>query len=203
MNNLPFSQACENNKAPILDHLCRWLNAGDRVLEIGSGTAQHAVYFASQLPHCHWLCADLPEHHATIAARLQQHKLPNCEGPLVFDALQSHPPQWPSASEPVNAIFTANTLHIMPWSAVESLFGHWQAWLPQKALVIIYGPFNYEGCYTSASNANFDASLRARGVGSAIRDIESIIELAEQAQLELLEDNAMPANNRLLVMRKV
>jgi Protein of unknown function (DUF938) len=193
----PYSQACENNKTPILAILRDIFSQPVTVWEIGSGTGQHACYFASELPHLVWQPTDLPENHSGIDAWRDGVQLPNLNPPLALDVSN---PVWPCES--MDAVFTANTLHIMSWTNVETLFERFQTVLNPMANVCIYGPFNYNGNYTSESNANFDQLLKSRDPLSGIRDIEAVLDLAESAELRLLKDNAMPANNRLLVLEK-
>lgn len=193
-----FSQACENNKQPILDILQRVFADRKRVLELGSGTGQHAVFFAAHLRHLFWQTGDLPENHEGIRQWLQEAQLPNVGEPLALDADQQ-----PWEVEPVDAVFTANTLHIMSWPQVQKFFKALPTITLPNAKLAIYGPFNYNGQFTSDSNRNFDAWLKQRGAHQGIRDFEAVKELAEKAGFQLLEDNGMPANNRLLVWQKV
>lgn len=193
----PFSQACENNKQPILNVLQRVFADRKKVLEVGSGTGQHAVFFAANLPHLHWQTSDLPENHPGIREWFRESNLPNLSGPITIDADQQ-----PWSVEPVDAVFTANTFHIMSWPQVQRLFQGIAPILQADAVLAVYGPFNYKGEFTSESNRNFDAWLKQRGVHQGIRDFEAVNALAEGIGLELLEDNAMPANNRLLVWGK-
>tara|TARA_B100000809_G_scaffold209865_1_gene212969 strand:- start:1059 stop:1676 length:618 start_codon:yes stop_codon:yes gene_type:complete len=200
----PFSQACVNNQQPISDVLKRVFGDRQQVLEIASGTGQHAVHFSAVLPHLQWQCSDLAVNHPGINAWLDdalQAGASNIARPLTLDVTQ---PGWPClmSGARCDALFSANSLHIMPWSAVEALFTQLNTYLPIGAIVAIYGPFNYNGCYTSESNQQFDGRLYLRSPLSAIRDFEAVNALAQDAGLELLEDNAMPANNRLLVWRK-
>lgn len=190
----PFSQACENNRAPILAVLARVFATRRRVLEIGSGTGQHAVYFAPRLPHLVWQPSDLPEHLPGVRAWLAACPAANLCPPIALDVTA---PDWGVAE--VDAVFSANTLHIMPWAAVAACFARLPKVLAPGGVLAIYGPFNYGGAYTAASNARFDAWLRERGAHQGIRDFEAVAALATEAGLALLEDNAMPANNRLLV----
>jgi Protein of unknown function (DUF938) len=194
----PYSQACENNKAPILAVIREVFNQPVTVWEIGSGTGQHACYFAKQLPHLIWQPTDLAENHPGINAWRDEVWLPNLNQPFVLDVTNA---AWPC--DGMDAIFTANTLHIMSWKQVEMLFDRFQAYLNPLARVCIYGPFNYNGNYTSDSNAHFDEWLKNRDPLSGIRDFEAVMTLAEQAGLRLLKDNPMPANNRLLVLEKL
>ena len=192
----PFSQACENNKAAILAVLKPLFASVDKVLEIGSGTGQHAVYFAEQLPHLQWQAADQQDYIAGIESWLEFAGLPNTLPPLVLDVNQP----WPITSVP--AIFSANTVHIMSWLEVEQFFAGLASVLQAGGVFCLYGPFNYQRRYTSDSNARFDQWLQQRDPLSAIRDFEAIEQLAQQAGLKLLADHAMPANNRCLVWQK-
>lgn len=198
---LPFSQACENNREPILSALRELLTDSQRVLEIGSGTGQHSVYFAPRLPHLSWQTSDIPANHAAIHAWQQQYPADNVQPPLALD-LTSLDDIRAVTAQPYDAVFTANTLHIVSWDLVLRLLGVAGSVLPAGGLLIAYGPFNEHGDYTSASNRQFDAALQARGVGSAIRDIEAVTAAAEQMQLYLIDRYAMPANNQLLVFQK-
>ncbi len=198
MIDKPFSQACENNKTPILEIIREIFTETITVWEIGSGTGQHACYFASELPHLTWQPTDLHENHPGINAWRNEAQLANLKQPLALDAVDS---TWPC--DGMDAVFTANTLHIMSWPYVEILFDRFQTYLNPSAKVCLYGPFNYNGTYTSASNAHFDQWLKSRDAVSGIKDFEAIMALAESAGLRLLKDNAMPANNRLLVFEKL
>jgi cyclopropane fatty-acyl-phospholipid synthase-like methyltransferase len=190
----PFSQACENNKAPILEILQRVFAHRERVLEIGSGTGQHAVHFAPQLPHLLWQTSDLEHNHEGIRAWLDEHPADNLLAPVVLDA--DHPP-W--SCGPVDAVFMANTCHIMAWTSLVNLFAGLNELLSANAVLAVYGPFNYQGKFTSDSNARFDQWLKQQAPHQGIRAFEAVNELASGIGLTLLEDNAMPANNRLLV----
>ncbi|MEE4661146.1 MAG: DUF938 domain-containing protein [Halieaceae bacterium] len=193
----PFSQACENNKQPILAVLRRWLSTVESVLELGSGTGQHARYFAESLPDLVWQPSDLAQNHAAINAWRDGYAGDNLPAPLAIDVTDR---DWGVALP--GALFTANSLHIMPWSAVEALFAYLGEHAPDRSLLLVYGPFNYDGAYTSDSNARFDQWLAAEHPGGGIRDFEAVDGLAREAGYQLQEDNPMPANNRLLVWRK-
>lgn len=193
----PFSEACERNRGPILDVLLHAFAGCRSVLEIGSGTGQHAVHFAAALPHLVWQTSDLPCNHAGICAWLAEAQAANVLPPLALD-VTAHP--WPAAT--YDAVFSANTLHIISWAAVERMFAGVGRVLAQGGTLCIYGPFNYGGRFTSASNARFDAMLRERDPMSGIRDFATVDALARTLGLTLLEDVAMPANNRTLVWRR-
>jgi len=193
----PHAEACDRNRDPILGVLREAFASARTVLEIGSGTGQHAVYFARHLPHLTWQSSDVEAHHAGIAAWIADSGLANVKYPLALDVRQT---PWPLAS--TDAVFTSNTLHIMDVGCVEAFFQGVARVLAPGGVLAAYGPFNYGGRFTSASNARFDAQLRARGVGSALRDFEAIDALARSAGLVLMRDAAMPANNRTLVWQR-
>jgi len=192
-----FSTACERNSQPIAEQLIRLFALSSKVLEIGSGTGQHAVAFAHALPHLQWQCSDRMENHASINAWRSESGLSNIGAPIDLHIGRS---KWPSAH--YDAVFTANTCHIMSWQEVELMFAGVATLLPEKGLFCIYGPFNYGGQFTSTSNQQFDASLRTQAPHMGLRDIEDIRQLAVSVHLQLREDIAMPANNRLLVLVK-
>lgn len=194
---LPYSQACENNKFPILEKLRVHFAEATQVLEIGSGTGQHAVYFAEQLPHLQWQTSDVLANHDFINAWLSAYPAANLQRPIPLDLQQTI-----TLSQQYDAVFTANTLHIIAWELVEAMFALVANTLPKNGKFAVYGPFKYEGKFTSASNEQFDNSLRQRDNHSGIRDIEAIMILANSQQLSLVCDQAMPANNRLLTFVK-
>ena len=199
---LPFSQACENNKQPILAVLQKELKDSLHVLEIGSGTGQHSVYFAPRLAHLTWQTSDVVSNHATINAWHAEYPAANLNEPFAFNLAHDSVPFNNAIDTPYDAVFTANTLHIIAVSLVEQLFALVGDVLPAHGKLIIYGPFNENGHYTSASNQQFDISLRRRDAQSGIRNLEDIINLAEQHHLTLSKKHAMPANNQLLVFQK-
>lgn len=192
----PFAPHCERNKDPILALLQPYLVNRHRVLEIGSGTGQHAVFFAPALPYTVWQTTDLEENLPGIRLWLQEAALPNLPPPLPLDVTGN----WPQ--QRFDAAFTANSLHIMPWTAVEKFFSGLDTVLESDGLLAVYGPFNYHGTYTSESNREFDGWLKQRSALSGIRDFEAVDALANHIGLQLVNDHAMPANNRLLVWRR-
>jgi SAM-dependent methyltransferase len=196
-NEKPFSEASERNRVPILAVLVRWLGESRNVLEIGSGTGQHAAYFAAHLPHLAWQPSDVADNLPGIRLWIDEARLPNLQAPLALDVNTG---AWPEAR--YDAVFSANTAHIMSWPEVERMVARAAAALRPGGLFCLYGPFNYAGGFTSESNARFDASLRARDPRMGVRDFEATDALARREGLELVEDNAMPANNRLLVWRR-
>lgn len=190
----PFAESCEENKQPILEVLSKEFANTRRVLEIGSGTGQHAVFFAQALPHLTWQTSDVPDNHPGIRAWLDDEGPDNALGPLSLNVTQDN---WPE--QEFDGIFSANTVHIMSWPEVETMFaGIGQALLPGGHFCL-YGPFNYDGQYTSESNANFDRWLKNRDPNSGIRDVDDLNRLAGKAGLILVRDYEMPANNRILV----
>ena len=192
----PHSPACERNREPILGVLREYFADRRNVLEIGSGTGQHAVHFAAALPQLIWQSSDRAENLPGIRAWLDEAALPNTPAPLEFDVNGS----WPAG--PFDAVFSANTLHIMAWSEVQRLFAQLPAVATDDAVLIIYGPFNEQGRYSSDSNAAFDQWLKARGAHMAIRDAEAVDALADTAGFRRLADIAMPANNRCRVWQR-
>ena len=199
--NKQFSTACERNREPILDALKKVFADRKHVLEIGSGSGQHAVFFGAALPQLIWQTSDLPQNHPSILAWLQEAALKNVLPPIVLDMSNA---EW-SADLPakdMDAVFTANTCHIMAWREVENMFAGAAHVLQAGGKLCVYGPFNYKGQFTSAGNAQFDVSLRAQAAHMGIRDIEAMQELAGAHGYVMQADHAMPANNRLLVWQR-
>jgi SAM-dependent methyltransferase len=194
---LPFSAACERNKDPILEVLRVRFADRAQVLEIGSGTGQHAVYFARTLTHLTWHPTEQLTYLADLAERVKAEGSPNLRAPTLLDVRQA---VWPVRS--VDAVFTANTLHIMSWPEVMALFGGIGSVLAPGGVLCVYGPFRYAGRYTSDSNQEFDRMLQDRDPQSGLRDIQAINSLAEQYGLRLDADHDLPANNRLLIFTK-
>jgi cyclopropane fatty-acyl-phospholipid synthase-like methyltransferase len=189
-----YSEACEENKDAILAVLQRELAGCRAVLEIGSGTGQHAVYFSRHMPHLTWQPSDLEINHASINAWRDEAELSNLFPPLLLDVTGDH---WPSCR--VDGVFSANTTHIMAWPAVVAMITGIAAMLKTGGIFCLYGPFNYNRRYTSDSNARFDLWLKQRDPQSGLRNVEDLVELASVGGLSLKQDYAMPVNNRLLV----
>jgi len=194
----PFSQSCENNKAPIFSVLEKAFRNAREVLEIGSGTGQHAVHFARNLPHLKWQPSDLAENLPGMQLWFDEVKLTNIKDPIVLNVIDL-----PWQIEPVDTVFSANTLHIMGKPEIECLFQGIESVLSVDGTLCVYGPFNYGGKYTSESNERFDAYLYRQNPKSAVRDFEWVNSLAESAGFNLVKDHEMPVNNRLLEWRKV
>lgn len=194
----PYSQACENNKQFILDLIRPEFPPGCRVLEIGSGTAQHVTHFAQSMPEVQWLPSDIPENLATVVAGLADCTLPNVSAPLALDVTRAA--HWPASQ--VDGIYSANTLHIMPEAYVEYFFRGAKRTLRPGGRLCVYGPFKYRGQFTTPSNARFDEWLKERDPLSGVRDFEHVDAWAREAGLRLCVDHAMPANNQLLVWER-
>jgi SAM-dependent methyltransferase len=191
------SEAADRNKGPILEIIAKEFAHTRRVLEIGSGTGQHALYFAARLPHISWQPSDTGEYLPELRERIRREGGTNLLAGLELDVRAN---AWPiEAAGPIDGVFSANTLHIMSWSSVQDFFRGVGRVLGNPGVLCIYGPFRYRGRYTSDSNATFDDYLRNRDPDSGIRDFEAVDELARQQGLVLAADHAMPANNQLLV----
>jgi len=197
----PFSAACARNRDPILQVLRTYFADRRRVLEIGSGTGQHAVHFAAAMPELDWQPSDRAENLPGIVAWVAEAALPNLRAPLEFDVAR-HAAPLRDEQRGYDAVFSANTLHIMSWSEVEDLFRRLPALTAADAILAIYGPFNYAGEFTSRSNAAFDRSLKATAAHMGIRDAEAVDALAHAAGFDPVDDVAMPANNRCRVWRR-
>ena len=193
----PYSEACEQNKDPILEVLREAFATRKKILEIGSGSGQHAVYFAEQLPRLIWQTSDLPENHDGIRQWLDEAGVNNVLPPLALDVTTDN---WPIDS--VDGVFSANAIHIMAWAHVVKMFEGIGHTLEEGGILCLYGPFNYGGSYTSDSNARFDAWLKMRDPLSGVRNFEDVDALARAQGLQLMQDYAMPANNRTLVWKK-
>ncbi len=196
LTQLPFSQACENNKQPILAILTDAFKHSKRVLEIGSGTGQHAEHFAPALKHLEWFTSDQPQHHQGIQARVASSSASNLHTPLSFTIGRD---DWPVT---VDAVFSANTIHIMQRDEAKLMVELIGRHLPVNGVFCLYGPFNINGQYTSQSNAAFDQSLRQRGCGGLL-DLNKLLDWAESVGLVLEMRHQMPANNMLLQLRKI
>jgi len=187
-----YSESCIQNQDPILSIIKPLLTNVNSVLEIGSGTGQHAVYFAKHMSHIKWQASDQSQYLPSVNAWIDEANLDNLPNAIELDVTQS----WPNLK--FDAIFSANTTHIMSWNMVVNFFDGVGRSLDAGGLFILYGPFNYQGQYTSQSNANFDLWLKNRDPRSAIRDFEALNQLAQKAGLSLINDYEMPANNRTL-----
>lgn len=194
---IPFSEAAERNKYPIFEVIADLLRQSEKILEIGSGTGQHALYFAENMPHLNWCVSDRSEYICALKKQIQQAGLENISGPLELDVNRL---PWPYSG--VDLVYTANTLHIMDWQSVRSFFTGVDLSLNPRGYLVIYGPFKYQGEFTSASNADFDLALKIRDSQSGIRDFEEIDRLAKPIGLSLVADHSMPANNQCLIFQR-
>ena len=192
-----FSQAADNNKAPILAVLTEWLGDGARVLEVGSGAGQHAVHMAQALPRITWQPSDCSDVLPVLINNVSAYGSPNILSPISLDLGLN---QWPS--EPVACVYAANVMHIVNLGLGENLIRGAAKSLTEGGLLVLYGPYKYSGAFTTPSNADFDQWLKARDRQSGIRDFEWVCELATDAGLALMEDRSMPANNQMLAFRR-
>jgi SAM-dependent methyltransferase len=195
---LPCSEACERNKGPILEVLREAFAGCTHVLEIGSGTGQHAVHFALAMNWLVWQPSETPEAMPALRKRIFNEGPSNLRAPVVLDVTET-----PWDVRRVDGVFTANTLHIMHWPQVEAFFANLSTVIQPATVLAIYGPFSYGGAYTSPSNAEFDEFLHARDPESGIRDFEDVDALARAAGFKLVADHRMPANNQTLVWSSV
>lgn len=195
----PYSESCDQNKQPILEVIAPILASSTKVLEIGSGTGQHAVYFAKQMPHLTWYTSDCEPYLEGINKWLRDAALPNLKTPIELNVSQS---EWPVQLD-IDAVFTANSLHIMHQRDVVNLVEGVAQLLKPNGHFVVYGPFNYNGMFTSESNARFQQWLTTRDPSSGIKDFETVLSLAKENDMALLEDYEMPANNRILHFVKI
>ena len=195
--HLHYSQACENNKQPILKVLRKYISSQENLLEIAGGTGQHGEFFAQKFPNLYWQTSDLPEAVAELNLRITAANLRNLPLALPLDVNDSN---W--GMNNYELLFTANSLHIMSEKSVERFFAGIPGVIKKQGLVFIYGPFKYEGKYTTESNAQFDEWLKTRDPKSGIRDFENINTLAANAGLSLVVDESMPANNQILIFSR-
>lgn len=205
MIDIPFSEACERNKAIILEIIRPILKRVETILEVGSGTAQHAIHFAGSLPELSWQTSDQPSYLGGINAALDYAFSCNAslqEAILRPIELNVNQRVWLRDARKFDAVYTANTFHIMTESDVDQFFAGIEQVIHSESYLIVYGPFKYAGEFTSESNGNFDQVLRERGVGSGIRDFEIVDALAQERGFKLLSDTAMPANNQCLIWQR-
>ena len=193
---LPFSESCERNKAPILEVLLQFLPSAGKILEIGSGTGQHIVYFAPHFPVLQWQPSDREDNLPGLVDRVGQEGSPNILPPIELDVLE----QWPKVD--FDVAYSANTAHIMSWDAVCALFAGLGVQLVSGGLYCLYGPFNQGGRHTASSNREFDRHLRSRNPQMGLRDLGELESLANRNQMVLQKQIPMPANNQILVFQK-
>lgn len=199
MKVVPFSEACERNKKPILEVLQKVLRPFHRyVIEIGSGTGQHATFFAQALSGVQWTPTEVYENLAHLNKVVQESGIKNLTSPFKMKVGEDDFP-----IRTYDVIYTANTFHIMAWKDCKTLIKLMGHRLQEGGLVIIYGPFNYGGKFSSPSNEEFDAWLKKRDPASGIRNFEDLQKAMEKNGFELAGDYEMPANNRTLVYRRL
>lgn len=191
------SSSCERNRDPILAVLCEVLPDTGMVLEVGSGTGQHAAYFAPRLPHLLWQPSDLAANHESILAWAAEAGAPNLRAPLALDLLTE---PWPITQ--ADAMVCINTVHIVAWAGVVNLFAGAQRILPPGGVLYVYGAYRYASRPLEPSNEEFDRWLKVRNPLSGVRDFEAVNALAERNGLTLAGDRAMPGNNRSIWWRK-
>ncbi|PCJ48636.1 MAG: methylase [Gammaproteobacteria bacterium] len=192
--NKPFSQASENNKSPIFSIIKDYYTHTKLLLEIGSGTGQHAVFFAEKFPHLFWQTSDQKQYLDGINLTLDEYQNNNLGRPLELEVTQ---PSWPI--DRCEGVFSANTSHIMSWEMVEKMFSGVGQILTAEGYFCLYGPFNFDRKFTSSSNEAFDKMLRERDPNSGLRDFEAIEEMADEKGLIFVDRHNMPANNNILV----
>lgn len=192
-----YSEASERNKAPIFEAISEVLSQSKEALEIGSGTGQHALYFAEKMPHLRWQLSDCGDYLSALWQHLDIDSIENIVAPVSLDVRVL-----PWQQDQVDLIYTANSLHIMSWDAVCSLFKGVGQVLAEGGHLIVYGPFTYGGEFTAPSNADFDRWLKSRDAQSGIRDCDAVDQLAAAIGLELITDQSMPANNQCLIWRR-
>ena len=197
MKQLPFAEACERNKGPILEKLRGVLPSRGRILEIGSGTGQHLAFFAPQFPDLQWQPSDCRENLGGLAARISREASPNVLPPIELDVLGKWPDQL------FDAVYSANTAHIMAWNAVCAMFAGLELHLAPGGVFFLYGPFIQDARCTAASNEEFDRQLRERSPEMGLRDVEALESLAQRQRMILVRRYSMPANNHVLVFMRI
>ena len=195
-NDLPFSPACERNKQPILEKLQMYIKPDDRVLEVGSGTGQHAAYFAEQMPDVIWQPTDQAEYYELLQQRMAVKTAENILPETILNVIDY---DW--SQQQYNVVYSANTLHIMSQAAGEAFLSQASQALYENGYLIIYGPFCYDGQFTSHSNQQFDQQLKQANADRGVREFNHINALLIDQGFMCVEDYAMPANNRLIVWR--
>jgi SAM-dependent methyltransferase len=198
-----FSAACERNREPIVEVLAEIFGDARRVLEVGSGTGQHAVYFGGRLPHLEWQPSNQAGGLRSIRAWLAEAELENVREPIELDLFDESWADKLGSEQIFDAVVATNVIHIAPWEATDQLFRHAESLLEDGGLVYLYGPFRYAGRALEPSNERFDEWLRGRDARSGIRTFEEVDEVAVRHGFELVEDRAMPANNRSIWWRRV
>ncbi|WP_018141908.1 DUF938 domain-containing protein [Thioalkalivibrio sp. ALJ7] len=194
----PYAPAAEQNRAPILAVLREQFLAHGRVLEIGAGTGQHAVHFAAALPHLDWCPSDVADNLPGVEAWRRDAALPNLRAPIPLDVRLD---TWPEG--PFEYVYSANTVHIMHWPAVEVMFAGVARILAPGGLFALYGPFAHDGVHTAESNARFDHALRTQDPGMGVRDRADLDTLASSHGLQREAIIDLPVNNQILLWRRM
>lgn len=197
--DLPISEAAERNKEPILKVLKKVIRVGDRrLLEIGAGTGQHAVFFAPQFPQLEWTATEAAAPLPLLNRRIQESQIPNLTPPRKMTVGEDSIP-----NRTYDLVFTANTFHIMSWKECKTLIKELSGALQEGGRFVVYGPFNYGGTYTSDSNAEFDKYIKEKFPSGGLRAFEDVSNAMAKHGFELVQDFEMPANNRTLVFRRL
>jgi len=192
-----YSQAAENNKAPIADVMGKHLPPDASVLEIGSGAGQHALHMSHTFPGITWLPSERKAVVPILMANLALYESNNIQPPLVLDLADF---TW--SGDPVDAVYAANVMHIVSDSLGKRLVQLAADALRSSGLLMLYGPYKYNGQFTTESNAAFDQWLKDRDPASGVRDFEAVIATAQCSGLTLAQDYAMPANNQMLIFER-
>ena len=197
--------ATSRNAGPILEVLKRVLPTSGTVLEIASGTGQHAAHFVSALPGIIWQPSEANlNHHRSIRAWIKETAAPNLRDPLAVDVLDvPWPVETAPPTPPITAIVNANMIHIAPWAVCEALLDGAERLLPPGGVLYLYGPYRVGGAFRSEGDAAFDVNLKSRNPEWGIRNLEDVIAAARERGLSLIEQIAMPANNLSLVFKRV
>ena len=192
-----YSQAAENNKAPIADVMGKHLPPDASVLEIGSGAGQHALHMSHTFPGITWLPSERKAVVPILMANLALYESNNIQPPLVLDLADF---TW--SGDPVDAVYAANVMHIVSDSLGKRLVQLAADALRSSGLLMLYGPYKYNGQFTTESNAAFDQWLKDRDPASGVRDFEAVLATAQCSGLTLAQDYAMPANNQMLIFER-
>jgi cyclopropane fatty-acyl-phospholipid synthase-like methyltransferase len=197
----PHAPSCDKNRKPLLD--CLWPLLKDKInlLEVGSGTGQHAVFMAPKLPHLTWTISDVKDRHRGMSLWLREEPILNIKGPLLYE-VGKVPSQFPKSLKRFDVVFTSNTLHILNWEKVKALFKDLNENLEKDTLFITYGAFKFNGKYTTESNKDFDVWLKQKDKNSGLKNFEDVTQNLLENNFSLLENINMPANNNMLVYKK-
>ncbi len=193
----PYAISCDRNSAPILEVLKEYLKDYKKLVEMGAGTGQHAIYMAPHFPELEWYLLDQKDRHEGIKTWLHDFPRANVKGPIEYSIGEN---DWPISD--CDVVFTSNTLHIVSWEKDLQFFDDLTNALSSGGLFMAYGAFNYNGDFSSESNKKFEEWLKERDPASGIKDFEKVKAELEKRDFELVKDHEMPSNNRLLVFKK-